>query len=217
MASTPSYAANPAIGSGSTTTADTSYTQPTNSTVGVIITARSSGARIDNIDNISLGTAISGLHRLWLCEGTPGPTVTTMTFSGTTATVTCATAHGLTTGFLVTIQGTYPNDYNVINTAVTVSSTTVFTYVMATTPTVNATTIGQFSYTTATPTYHLFKETPVFPVTGSTTIPAFAYGLNSAANADILPVTLPPGWSLRTTVSVTQTNALKTIARGGQF
>jgi hypothetical protein len=217
MAVTPSYASLPAIGSGSTITADTSYTQPTNSTVGVIVTARSSGARIDNLDNISLGTSVSGLHRLWLCEGTSGPVVSSITFVGTTATVTCATAHGMSTGFLQTMMGAYPNDYNVNNVAVTVSSTLVYTYQMVTTPIVAATIVGQFAYTTATPTYHLLRETPIVANTGSTTNPAINYNLNSATYPDVLPITLPAGWSLRTTISVTQTNAFKTTARGGQF
>lgn len=211
------YAAVPLIGSGQTTTADTSYTQPTNGTVGVIATATSAGGRIDQIDNVTQGTSVAGIHRLWLCEGTQGPTVSTATFSTTTATITTGTAHGLATGALVTTQGAFPNEYNVKNTAISVTGATTFTYVMSAAPTTNATTVPQYSSTPATPVYHLLKETPVPAITGSTTVPAFNYSLNSMQNPEILPVILPPGWSLRTTVSVTQTNALQTNCRGGQF
>jgi len=87
MSASANYANSPVIGSGTTTTADTSYTQPTAGTVGIIYTAPSTGARIDNIDNITLGTSVAGLLRLWLCEGVVGATVSSITFSTTTATV----------------------------------------------------------------------------------------------------------------------------------
>lgn len=220
MSATAQYAGIPFTSSGSVTTADTSYTAPT--TVGVIAVgkysnATSQGTRIDNIDNICQGTSVAGLHRLWLCEGTPGPTISSITFSTTTATVTTATAHGLSTGALVTVQDAYPVDYNVKNAVITVTGTTTFTYTMATTPTVNATSVGQFSSTPSTPVYHLLKETPITAITGSTTLNAFQYSLSSATNPELLPLILPAGWSLRTTVSVTQTNAIQTTARGGSF
>ncbi len=215
------YAVYPALGAGTSTTADTSYTQPTNSTVGVDVTALSSGARIEAIEGITLGTSVAGLLRLWTCEGTPGPTMVSITFVGTTATVTCSTPHGLSTGALITMQGVTPVDYNIKNTAVTVTSTTVFTYVMGTTPTVAAQlvsslVVGQFSYTPATPVYHLWQEVPIVAITGSTTVPAFrAPTFNSVTNPDIMPLQLPAGWSLRHTVTVTQTSAMQITGRGG--
>jgi hypothetical protein len=217
MSSTANFAATPLTGSGATTTADTSFSQPTNATVGVIFTAPSTGARIDTIDNVTLGTSVAGNHRLWLCEGVPGPTVSSATFSTTTATITTATAHGLSTGNLVTLQGAYPNEYNMKNVAITVTGATTFTFTMSTPPTTNATTVPEFSSTPATAVYHLLREIAITAITGSTTVQAFNYSLNQIVNGDLLPLVLPPGWSLRTTVSVTQTHALKSTARGGKF
>lgn len=219
MTTTAQYASVPAIGSGTSTTADTSYTQPTNTTVGVIFTAKSSGGRIDQLDFITLGTSVAGICRLWFCEGTPGAAITSITFVGTTATVTTTASHGLSTGALITSQFAFPVDYNVKNTAITVTGLTTFTYTMGSTPTVNASTLGEYSSTPATPVYHLInREIPISAVTGSTTAVAFtAPSLSSAMNADIMPIVLPGGWSLRHTVTVTQTNALEVNARGGQF
>lgn len=209
------YAITPAIQSGSTTTADTSYTQPTAGTVGVIFQARNSGSRIEQIENITQGTSVAGIHRLWICEGTPGPTISSITFATTTATVTTASAHGLATGNFVTVQGAYPNDYNMRNVAITVTGASTFTYTMTTTPTTNATTVGEFASTPTTPVYHLWREQTITAITGSSTVSAFRYSLSQATDGDILPLILQAGHSLRTTVSVTQTHALKTTARGG--
>ena len=209
------YAAYPAIGSGTTTTADTSYTAPNNSTVGIIATAKSNGARIDQIDNISLGTSVAGIVRYWLREGTPGPTISSITFSTTTATVTTSTAHGLSTGALIVLQGAFPVEYNVKNVAVTVLSATTFSYTMSTAPTMNASTVGEYSSSPATPIYHLVKETTISAKTGSATVAAETFTLSSQTDQPFMPLILPGGWSFCTTVTTTQTNPWKTTARGG--
>lgn len=209
------YAAFPAIGSGTTITADTSYTAPTVGTVGNIVTARSNGARIDQIDNISLGTSVAGIVRYWLREGTPGPTISSITFATTTATVTTAAAHGLSTGHLVTLQAAFPNEYNVKNVSITVLSATTFTYVMATAPTLNASTVGEYSSTPAVASYHLIDETTIGAKTGSATVTAETFTLSSQTDQPLMPIILPPGWSFCTTVTVTQTSAWRTTARGG--
>ena len=64
--------------------------------------------------------------------------VSSITRSGTTATVTTATAHGFTTGQKVVISGATQADYNGAFT-VTVTSSTVFTYTVANSPTTPAT------------------------------------------------------------------------------
>jgi hypothetical protein len=76
-------------------------------------------------------------------EGT-GNAISSITFSGTTATVTTATAHGRTTGEPVSVSGAAPSAYNVTNAAITVTSSTTFTYTMASTPATNATTPGSY-------------------------------------------------------------------------
>jgi hypothetical protein len=185
--------------------------------VGVIALGKNTGARFDQIDCVTQGTSVAGLLRFWLCEGTPLPAITSITFATTTATVTFASAHGMATGNFIAVSDTFPVDYQVKNAAVTVTGATTLTYTMATTPTAAATTVGTAAMIPTVPVYHLIREEPVSAVTGSTTIPAFNLRANSSQNADWMPVIVPSGWSLRTTISTTQTNAMKTTARGGLF
>ena len=154
---------------------------------------------------------------LLLPEGTSGATISSITFSSTTATVTTATAHGLSDDDLITVQNAFPLSYNEKNVAATVTSTTAFTYPMGTAPTVNATGVGEYASTRATAVCHLLKEIPIYAVTGNTTVNAWNQSLNSLNNQDFLPLLIPAGFSLRTTVSVSQTQAILTTARGGQF
>lgn len=63
-----------------------------------------------------------------------GVTATTLTRVGTLATFTASAVHNLATGDVVTITGSNLSPYNVANAVVTVTSTTVFTYVLASDP-----------------------------------------------------------------------------------
>lgn len=65
-------------------------------------------------------------------------------------------------------------------------------------------------------TYFLWQQVPVIAVTSSTTAPAFTAALSSNGNANVMPLTLPTGYSLRATVTVTQTG-VRVIAYGGDF
>lgn len=64
--------------------------------------------------------------------------------------------------------------------------------------------------------YILWQQVPVQVVTSSTTVPAFAAILSSNSNANIMPLTLPTGYSLRATTSVAQTG-VRVTAYGGDF
>ena len=64
--------------------------------------------------------------------------------------------------------------------------------------------------------YILWNQVPVVAVTSSTTVPAFAAYLSSNGNSNIMPLTLPTGYSLRATTSVTQTG-VRVTAFGGDF
>ena len=64
--------------------------------------------------------------------------------------------------------------------------------------------------------YILWNQVPVQIVTSSTTVPAFAAYLSSNSNANIMPLTLPTGYSLRATTSITQTG-IRVTAYGGDF
>ena len=133
MAATAQYASTPKIGSATLTTADTSLTAPT--TVGTVLTAGSSGTRIDYIDIQGVATTTACLVNLFIYDGA---------------------------------------------------------------------------------NYILWTQVPVIAVTSSTTAPAFQATLSSNVNANIMPLILPTGYSLRATVSVTQTG-VRVTAQGGDF
>jgi len=73
-----------------------------------------------------------------------GTTISTITFVTTTATLTTATAHGLSTGAVVTILGASPAAYNG-TFSITVTGTTTFTYTMLSNPGANATVVGSYT------------------------------------------------------------------------
>jgi len=133
MATTAQYAATPRVGSANLTTADTSLTAP--STVSTILTAGSSGTRIDYIEIIGVATTVASLINLFIYDGT---------------------------------------------------------------------------------NYILWQQVPVYAITTSTTAPSFVANLSSNNNAIIMPLTLPTGYSLRATTTVTQTG-VRVTAYGGDF
>ena len=65
-------------------------------------------------------------------------------------------------------------------------------------------------------TYILWQQVPVIAVTANGTAPAFAAYLSSNSNSNVMPLTLPTGYSLRATTSVTQTG-VRVTACGGDF
>jgi hypothetical protein len=64
--------------------------------------------------------------------------------------------------------------------------------------------------------YFLYTQVPVQVVTSSTTAPAFQAVISSNSNANILPINLPTGYSLRATTSITQTG-VRVTALGGDY
>ena len=64
--------------------------------------------------------------------------------------------------------------------------------------------------------YILWQQVPVVAITSATTTPTFAAYISSNANANIMPLTLPTGYSLCATVTVTQTG-VRVTAYGGDF
>ena len=133
MSTSAQYASTPKVGSALLTTADTSLTAP--STVGTLITAGSSGTRIDYINIQGVATTSSGIINLFIYDGT---------------------------------------------------------------------------------TYFLWNQVPVVAVTSSTTAVAYQATLSSNSYANIMPLTLPTGHSLRVTTSVSQTG-IRVTAYGGDF
>jgi len=133
MSTSAQYASTPKVGAALLTTADTSLTAPT--TVATVLTAGSSGSRIDYIEVIGVATTVSGLVNLFIYDGT---------------------------------------------------------------------------------TYNLWQQIPLIAVTTSTTTPSFVSNLSSNGNANVMPLNLPTGYSLRATVTTAQTG-VKVIAYGGDF
>jgi hypothetical protein len=75
---------------------------------------------------------------------TTAQTISSITKSGTTATLTTSAPHGLITGNRVTITGATANDYNG-TFVITKTGASSFTYTMLTTPAANATVVGTYT------------------------------------------------------------------------
>lgn len=65
-------------------------------------------------------------------------------------------------------------------------------------------------------TYTLWQQIPVQAITTATTTPSFVANLSSNGNANVMPLNIPTGYSLRATTTVAQTG-VKVIAYGGDF
>lgn len=185
--------------------------------VGVVLTAGASGARIDALAVKATGTTTAGMLRFFLAKGRAGGAIATMTFVGTTATVTTELAHGLTTGDLVTVQGALPDDYNVVDAAVTVTGALTYTFVMATTPTTAATVVGSFSTSVAVPVTRLYREIAVTAAVPSAIVATFETYMmtGNAVDKGFMPLILQPGWSLRVATEKAETfNITPTVAGG---
>lgn len=76
-------------------------------------------------------------HTVVAYSDSPSFTISSITYSGTTATVTTMGAHGLATGDRVNMVGCTPSAYNGL-WGITVTGATTFTYVMASNPGANA-------------------------------------------------------------------------------
>jgi hypothetical protein len=219
MSSQAQYAAVPHIGVGMVISGDTSRTAP--ASVVPVFHAGPNGSRVDRINMVAVGATTASTLRLFLAQGQPGQTISSITFSGTVATVTTALAHGLSNGNLVTVKNVLPSAYNVASTAITVTGATTFTYTMASAPTANAVAMGWYVSTPSAPAYTLWQEVPVASVTPSGTVQAFTADLSAASPApqpSRLPLVLPAGWMLWASVNDTQAaSGINVVASGGDF
>lgn len=85
-----------------------------------------------------------------LTTSTGVQTISSITRVGTIATLTTASAHGLSTGARVSISGTTPADYSGVY-VITVTSSTTFTYTMNSVPSGNASVVGTYTIGITTP------------------------------------------------------------------
>lgn len=133
-------------------------------TMGVILTSTGTplaGTRVDRIAVTATGDTTTGILRFFLVKGSPGAPLASLSFVGTLATAVTTVPHGLTTGDLVTVQNSFPDNYSVTNVAISAISATSFTYVMLVAPTINASTLGTFSIIKAAEVPDQWREIPV--------------------------------------------------------
>lgn len=64
--------------------------------------------------------------------------------------------------------------------------------------------------------YILWQQIPVQAITTATTTPSYTAVISSNGNANVMPLTLPTGYSLRATTTVAQTG-VRVTAYGGDF
>ena len=192
MSNTAQYATIPKNGVGQLSVANTNRDGTGTLALVAFASAKSGGgARVDALAIQATSTTTAGMLRFYLVKGRPLGNIASITFVGTTAVVTTELPHGLSTGQTLTLMGAQPDEYNVIDAPVTVSSATSFTYVMGIAPVCNATVVGSAASSLAVPVARLILETAVSAIVPSATVLAFA------TTVRIGPLVLQAGWSLR--------------------
>ena len=127
---------------------------------GSLITVSNNTPRLDYdpILNTSLGMLIEESRTNYVLNNTMvgaivstpivSQTITSITYSGSTANVTTSIAHGLSINNIITVSGATPSTYNG-TFAVSTALSTSFTYVMLSVPTSNASVVGSYVAITA--------------------------------------------------------------------
>ena len=128
----------------STTTASVVFTGLTNSKFQHINFSNAGGNFLVACNGTDPTLIYNGTVWFKIATTSTAQTISSITKSGTTATLTTAASHGLVTGNYVTISGASPSAFNG-SFVITVTGVTTFTYVMATTPATNATVVGTYT------------------------------------------------------------------------
>lgn len=203
MTTTAQYATIPKNGVAQISTANAN--KDGTGVLGVVLQAGPTGQRVDGLSLQSIMATTAGMLRFYLTKGRPLGVILSLTFAGTTATVTTAVAHGLTTSQLIGIIGCYPDEYNVTDVAITVTGATTFSYLMTVAPTANATVLGSGASSLAVPVTRMFLEVPVTAVTPSSSTVGFAATVNASSASNYFPLVLQSGWSLRVSTEKAET------------
>ena len=138
-------AAGTSIYDASTDPATVVYTGITVDKLQHVNTSNTAGNFLVACNGTDATMVYDGTRWFSIATTTTASTISTITFVGTTATLTTATAHNLVTGNRITVSGASPADYNG-TFVITRTGANTLTYTMATTPATNAITVG--SYTT---------------------------------------------------------------------
>ena len=128
----------------STSTATSVFTGLTNNRLQFVSLTNSGGSFLIACNGADPVLVYNGTFWSYVATTSTAQTISTITKSGTTATLTTASAHGLVTNNQVTITGATSSEYNG-NFRVTVTGATTFTYTMASTPAANATVVGTYT------------------------------------------------------------------------
>ena len=132
-------------------------------------------------------------------------TISSITYVGNTATLTTASAHGLTTGVYVSITGTTPSEYSGVF-KITVTSTTKFTYKLTSSVSGNATVVGTYLNQATTPVNSLMNYTKTV-----------SYSLFGAASTDIWDTKPNPATKVFTGITSDKFQSVNMTNQAGHF
>jgi hypothetical protein len=140
-------AAESKIWDASASTAVQAFSGLTNSKFQFINFSNASGNYLVACNGQDPTMIYDGTRWFFVATTSTAQTISTITRGGTgnlTATLTTAAPHGLVTGNRVTISGATESNYNGTY-VITVTTSTAFTYTMATAPAANATVVGTYT------------------------------------------------------------------------
>ena len=140
-----------------------------------------------------------------LTTSTGVKTISSITYVNSTATLTTATAHGLTTGAYVSISGTTPAAYSGVFKIIVIS-TTAFTYTLVTAPGGNATVVGTYLNQASTPVNTLMNYTK-----------NVSYNLFGAAGTDIWDTKPNPATKVFTGITSDKLQSVNLSNTAGHF
>jgi len=137
-------AAGSVIYDADTTTATSKLTGLSSDKFQYVNIANAGGHYLSAVNGIDAALIYNGTDWIKVATTSSVFSITSITRVATLATLTTSAPHTLATGNQVTIAGAVPAAFNG-TFVITVTGTSTFTYVMASTPATNATTVGSYS------------------------------------------------------------------------
>ena len=127
-----------------TSTASQVYSSLTSDKLQFVNITNTAGSFLVTCNGSDAVTIYDGSNWFTVATTTTAQTISSITKSGTTATLTTASPHGLLTNNRVTISGASSSEYNG-TFVITKTGASTFTYVMASAPAANATVVGTYT------------------------------------------------------------------------
>lgn len=128
----------------SSSTASQVYSSLTSDKLQFVNITNTAGSFLVTCNGSDAVTIYDGSNWFTVATTTTAQTILSITKSGTTATLTTASPHGLLTNNRVTISGASSSEYNG-TFVITKTGASTFTYVMASAPAANATVVGTYT------------------------------------------------------------------------